>query len=38
MAYEIRASGAVRKDLKRLGKALQEEIRRKHLPKIKQDP
>jgi len=38
MAYEIRASSAVRKDLKRLGKALQEAIRREHFPKIKEDP
>jgi len=38
MAFEIRASSAVRKDLKRLGKALQEEIRHKHFPKIKEDP
>lgn len=38
MAYKIQAPGVVRRDLKRLEKALQEEIRRKHFPEIKEDP
>jgi len=38
MAYEIQAVGSVRKDLKRLERSLQEEIRSKHFPKIKDDP
>jgi len=38
MAYEIRASSAVRKDLRKLGKTLQEGIRRKHFPRIEEDP
>lgn len=38
MAYKIRALGTVRKDLKRLEEALQEEIRCRHFPKIREDP
>jgi len=38
MAYEIRAPSSVRKDLKRLERSLQEEIRSQHLPKIREDP
>ena len=38
MPYEIRASRAVQRDLKRLPRALQEEIRTTHFPKLKEDP
>ena len=38
MAYEIRAPSSVRKDLKRLERSLQEEIRSQHFPKITEDP
>ena len=38
MAYEIQAVGSVRKDLKRLERSLQEEIRSQHFPKIREDP
>lgn len=38
MPYEIRASRAVQRDLKRLPLALQREIQNIHLPKLKEDP
>ncbi len=36
--YTIKASSAVKKDLKRLDKKLQEEIEKVHFPSIEQDP
>jgi len=36
--YQLRFSSAVKKDLKKLDKALQEELDEVHFPNIKQDP
>lgn len=38
MAYRIHATSAVRRDLKKLPKAVAEEIRTLHFPAIKADP
>jgi len=38
MAYEIQAPRSVRKDLRRLERSLQEEIRSQHFPRIREDP
>ncbi len=38
MPYEIRATRAVQRDLKRLPPALREEIQSTHFPKLKENP